>query len=833
MVNYVYVDTDGHKRARRITSREEYFKIRNSAKNKENFAKARAGDDQAKRRLVQFNYNAQLPDGLLAGCKIAASTYCIDIDCDNEEQRHETAQRILQHKDETGLLELSKSPHGLHAVCRRTLGKTILENQIKFALTCGVEMDCNAHDLQRILFTGTADEENLLFLDDAIFEEPLSEEEGREEFLRLKEREENGMEELPANYKKGEKHYRPWEEASEPVEATTVVTASEDATDKTQTLPQQGDDAGVPMVFGHPVVDYINLMLPDGAPKGQRHTTMLRLANDLIILLDNNPKLVKRAATQLGWVKSWLAEPGADSEVDDIINSAKKLLKKRESETFYSLRPSKDMVAAIESVTRQSYSKLVSNVKDKTAKGTDGGMEMLRRMGSQLKRFAIYFSLLKLLFHGHKLLNFPALLFVGGGFCTPLMTRCWYSFYGSPGRKCRLNSLVMLIGKFGGLKGFAVKLYDLLMECVKKSDQNQIDALNKWNLEREQNNGSRMSSSARPSMVYRCLPAESSAAAIREAEFNCVEEIDGEKWPLHTFVFDSELNNTLEIMKKSHMDAFRTLWLKSFHNEWGGSLLKTSSSPVGEFRIHFNCVYSGTFDAFEKIANESTYSSGVASRFATVLMGPTNYEMMEYVEPTDEDKLVEEQLREWGYKLDAMKGEIPTTELSKALYKWTSRKMDEAREEQSEVLEDLCKRPAWYGISLALPFIISRHWGEMVQDEDGRFRCGAGFKMDKHDIDLALFIAQAQYDFQQYFYYEIGQKVHDKMSAKQFGKKLQTRTQLAFMRLPEVFTSSDVMREYGYDNSNSVNSCLKRLKDEGRIIRMRSGENKGKFRKVV
>ena len=128
---------------------------------------------------------------------------------------------------------------------------------------------------------------------------------------------------------------------------------------------------------------------------------------------------------------------------------------------------------------------------------------------------------------------------------------------------------------------------------------------------------------------------------------------------------------------------------------------------------------------------------------------------------------------------------------------------------------------------------MSRHWSEMVKDENGKFRCGAGFHIDKHDIDLALFIAQAQYDFQQYFFYELGQKQHDKQSTQSFGRKTQSRTMLSFKRLPEVFTSSDVMREYGYDNSNSVNSCLKRLQDDGRIRKIRSGEDKGKYRKVV
>lgn len=831
MVNCITVNEKGHKVALLVPNREKYLALRNAPANRENFLKARAGDNNAKRRLVQFNYNDQLPDGLLAGCNTAASTFSHDIDCRDKEECKQTARRVLDHKEELGLQELTVSPNwGLHAVCRRVMGKTILENQIRFSQITETEMDCNAHDQQRVMFTGPADTAVLLYLDDSIFAEPLSVEEGQAECQRLKEREERGEEVLPANYKKGEKHYRPWEQTAAP--AADDTQQAEAAT--TSDTEAQEAAAEVPMLFDHPVADYINTMLPNGAAKGQRHKTMLGLAGDLIILLDNDETEVKRALMQISWVRDVVKERG-EKEVDGVIDSAKKLLKKRESESFYPVRPSKDMVAAIEELTRQNYQQLLnaSNVMPAGSEATHEEVEMLTRMGSQIRKFNRDFPLLKLLCHRRKPIHYVAALFVGGGFATTLMTRCWHIFYPAPGEKCRLNTLVMLIGRPGSGKHFAVDLYNLLMAPIKRSDQNQIDALNAWNKEREQHNGATKSSTPRPDQVYRCLPAETSAAAIREAEFNAKELIDGEEWPLHVSIFDSELNNTLNQMKKSHMDAFKTLWLKSFHSEAGGALLKTSSSPVGEFPIHFNAVYTGTYDAFEQLATEASYNSGVTTRFACVPMGPTQYEMMEYRVYTNEDRLVDQQISEWACKLDATIGEIPAAELSKALYQWTARKMDEAREEQSAVLEEMLKRPAWVGIRFALPFIVSRHWGEMAQDENGKFRCGAGFQIDKKDIELALFIAQAQYDFQQFFFYELGQRQHDRQVAKASGRKLQSRMTLAFKRLPDVFTSNDVDLCYGYQgNKNSICSCLKRLQDDGRIKKIRSGADKGKYRKI-
>ena len=213
MVNLIYMDGSGHKVARPVKNREEYAAQRNAQVNVENFRRARGGDARAKARLLQYNYNDLLPNGVLKGCCHAALTFGHDIDCGNEQSCREIAQKLLAMKDEIGLLELSvSSGWGLHAVCRRERGKTILECQVRLSMLTQTEMDTSAHDEQRVLYTGPADAETLLYLDDALFEEKLTAEEAAEEYLRLKEREAQGLEEVPPGAKKANKHYRPWEE---------------------------------------------------------------------------------------------------------------------------------------------------------------------------------------------------------------------------------------------------------------------------------------------------------------------------------------------------------------------------------------------------------------------------------------------------------------------------------------------------------------------------------------------------------------------------------------------------------------------------------------------
>ena len=62
------------------------------------------------------------------------------------------------------------------------------------------------------MYTGPATEDNLFYLDDAIFEEPMTVEESEKEYQLLKELERKKLEKVPKGAKKANKHYRPWEE---------------------------------------------------------------------------------------------------------------------------------------------------------------------------------------------------------------------------------------------------------------------------------------------------------------------------------------------------------------------------------------------------------------------------------------------------------------------------------------------------------------------------------------------------------------------------------------------------------------------------------------------
>ena len=208
---YLIKVENGHKVARSITSEEEYKQLRGSNEQKANLRLARAGNDAAKRRLVQFNYSGHYPQGVVKGMKLPSCAFGFDMD--EPEAFAKAAKLLLKEPDKYGLLMLERSARqGGHAVFEREKGKTILENQVRIATMLQCEMDTSAHDINRVYFTTTSDGEDLLFLSPRLFKDEYDEAAVAAEGKVLEERERYGKEELPEGAHKANKHYEPWKE---------------------------------------------------------------------------------------------------------------------------------------------------------------------------------------------------------------------------------------------------------------------------------------------------------------------------------------------------------------------------------------------------------------------------------------------------------------------------------------------------------------------------------------------------------------------------------------------------------------------------------------------
>ena len=186
----------GQKILRPVRSKEEYLKLRDSDRQKWLVSEIRRGLKDGsmskeeiaklKRQLLQFNYSC-IPgeDGHLKGVKTPSMTFGMDIDFDPEDPDYEkkmaeVPQRVMEKKDEIKPKMLERSPgKGYHLVCMRTIldgiseGR-ILENQEmnlkRVSEILQIPFDQNARDCTRIFYATTASEEDLIFLDEGLFE---------------------------------------------------------------------------------------------------------------------------------------------------------------------------------------------------------------------------------------------------------------------------------------------------------------------------------------------------------------------------------------------------------------------------------------------------------------------------------------------------------------------------------------------------------------------------------------------------------------------------------------------------------------------------------------
>ena len=132
-------------------------------------------------------------------------------DMDEPEAFAKAAKALLKEPEKFGLLMLERSARqGGHAVFKREMGKTILENQVRISTMLECEMDTSAHDINRVYFTTSSDGEDLLFLSPRLFQDAYDEASVAAEAKVLEEREKFGLEELPEGAHKANKHYKPW-----------------------------------------------------------------------------------------------------------------------------------------------------------------------------------------------------------------------------------------------------------------------------------------------------------------------------------------------------------------------------------------------------------------------------------------------------------------------------------------------------------------------------------------------------------------------------------------------------------------------------------------------
>ena len=551
-----------------------------------------------------------------------------------------------------------------------------------------------------------------------------------------------------------------------------------------------------------------------------RHAESLKLATDLMLMLDGDKALVRKVVEAQPWVQEIIDE--RDENVEQTVESAAGCIAEKEKKYASSL-PSKAMQEAVKAVCGRTYQEVLKGVKESGSQGvqdnTDASdiTQRLEEWGMRIEELFGDYPILRDICKGLKRNQYAAALFVAGGLLMTLMTRCTYRFYHRPEELRRLNNSTLIIGDPASGKSFATRLYEILAAPIIKADKVGRDAINAYR-EEMKTKGANKEKPKKPKVVIRVHPARTSNAQFIQDMVNAVENVDGEDMQLHMLTFDTELDNTLTVQKGGSWIDKMSLELKAFHNEEDGQAYSNLDSILQDFFVIWNYIYTGTPDALKKKVNAQNFGTGLATRLTCIPLPETDFQMISRESTVDLES--DKRLKEWAEKLDRMKGELSVQKIVDELYDWTARRMEDAKENNSKADEMLLKRCAYHGLNFSAPYIVMRHWDKMRQE--GSYYCGE-FETDDVDWKLAELIVNIQYACQRHFFGAMAEAYFDnKVRDASVNVRRQKKTFDGFERLPNEFTADDVERCFSLNNHNAAKSRIKSLIKDNLIIK--SGE---------
>ena len=691
------------------------------------------------------------------------------------------------------LIYVTPSGQGIKIVFKADVAKgNLIDNQHAMAKVLGVEVDESCKDASRMSFI--CKESDILFIDKELF--------------------------TYENKKFGERYdavYRDGHSAAERTNTKKILTNTN------LTNLTNGCACSETKWRGYDVQAIIDARYSAKLPcaaDSNRHAESLKLATDLLIMLDGDKAQVQQIVEQQSWVQEIIKE--RNENVEQTVESAAECVAKKETK-YVNNMPSATMQKAILQATGKTYKEITTGEAQKASIGNECEMKtQLEMWGAQIEALFDDFPVLRDICKGLKRNQYPAALFVAGAFEMTLMTRCTYRFYHRPEELRRLNSSALIIGDPASGKSFATRLFKLLAAPIVAADKVGRDAINAYR-EQMRTKGANKEKPKKPKVVVRVHPARTSNAQFIQDMVNAVENVDGEEMHLHMLTFDTELDNTLSVQKGGSWIDKMSLELKAFHNEVDGQAYSNMDSILQDFNVYWNYVYTGTPIALKKKVNEQNFGSGLATRLTVIPLPPTNFEMMSRESTIDIDS--DERLKAWAEKLDRVKGELSVQKIVDELYDWTARRMADAADNESKADEMLLKRCAYHGLNYAAPFIVMRHWDKMHQD--GNYWCGE-FETDEVDWKLAELIVNIQYACQRHYFGAMAEAYFDNQQKDaSVNIQRQQKTTEAFCRLPEEFTIADVMRCFHLSSEASARNKIWRLQRDHLVEKMndRRGKN--------
>ena len=587
---------NGHKVARSITSEEEYKLIRGSYEQKANLRLAREGNDGAKRRLVQFNYSGHYPQEVVKGMKLPSRAFGFDLD--DKQDFEKAAKLMLQEPEKYGLLMLERSARqGGHAVCKREMGKTILENQVRIAKMLECEMDTSAHDINRVYFTTSADADDLLYLSPELFKDDYEEAAVAAEGKVLEEREKYGQEELPPGAHKANKHYKPW---LENIEEKALDSQKNLGNQENQKSPSSSSSSTSVDYLGIPYSEIISKwwqMYNDGHEpvRSNRNTLTFELAVNLRHICGFDRSLMAQIIPCYDGFPEQEKMACINSALNEKITQMPKRLK--------------DVL----SVIRQERMKLGAG-KGGNSEGSDALVNALDEANAQDDLF--YYNALPRMPLGVR----DSLDAVGPALAMPVITAICPAIgmlatgvkVSVHGKMNSLNLISYIAGDFASGKGSIDPVIDAWTSEIKDMDKIYQQKEDEWRAKKRAAKNKK-EQPEEPKLPVRCLTLNNTVANLAERLANT----EGK----HAFSFTPEAD-TVAQKWKSAMSDFSVMLRQAYDGtSYEREARSAEAVNVHIDRLLWNVVMCGTPDALYRVVNN--YTDGFQSRI-TVARTPDN-----------------------------------------------------------------------------------------------------------------------------------------------------------------------------------------------------------------
>ena len=656
---YLIKVENGHKVARSITSEEEYKQLRGSNEQKANLRLARAGNDAAKRRLVQFNYSGHYPQGVVKGMKLPSCAFGFDMD--EPEAFAKAAKLLLKEPDKYGLLMLERSARqGGHAVFEREKGKTILENQVRIATMLKCEMDTSAHDINRVYFTTTSDDEDLLFLSPRLFKDEYDEAAVAAEGKVLEERERYGQEELPEGAHKANKHYEPWKEEfkkdsqgvfkgqefknsriSTSAASASIASTSTASTSATSTTSSAQDNyLGIP--YGEIIKKWWQLYNDGQEPmRSNRNTLTFELAVNLRHICGFDRNLL----AQIIPCYDGFPEQEKMACINSALNEKITQMPKRLKDVLAALRQEKLKQGASNGNADEDSEALVNALDEANAKDDLFYYDALPKMPQGVR---------------------DSISAVGPALAMPVITAICPTIgmlatgvkVSVHGKMNSLNLISYIAGDFASGKGSIDPVVDAWTSEVKQMDKMYQQQEDEWRAKKRAAKNKK-EQPEEPQLPVRCLTLNNTVANLAERLANT----EGK----HAFSFTPEAD-TVAQKWKSAMSDFSVMLRQAYD----GTSYEREARSADAVNVHiehllWNVVMCGTPDALYRVVNN--YTDGFQSRIV-VARTPDNT----FTPLTDNlfvlTETQREHIRQIAHLLPLMEGEVVLPKLENKGREW-------------------------------------------------------------------------------------------------------------------------------------------------------------------